>query len=202
MSGVIDPSSLNKDGELTPLESSLSYTPYLGKTLRERVERFRKRRVELDEEVAIMRAIACESLAAYELTLNNIDKLSDDKRLILLGAANALVVSALNQVRDMAVAAHRVSQSRDAYDPIEIQQLIFKVVKVIDVELERNTPQLVNAGLDPRIFIQNVTRVIDETLDIGLNNDKTMTTTVIPADEEALLMDSTVPANGDNEAVA
>lgn len=172
---------------------NLTYTRFLGQRLRDRCKDLSAKRVSLLDELAMMRAMAVDAVEAYEMSMDAIENVTPPvnamKRSTVAMAASRLVMEAMNQVRDMAVAAHRCMQV-DAMDPISMQALIYQVAKTIDSQLEGYAPQLIAAGLDPRQLMDDVALALE---DITMPEVPEQAMLLPDADAEARAMDDTIP---------
>lgn len=189
-------------GDEHPHDAGLVYCKDISQSLRERVKRYIKKERDLDEELALLRMITHDCVVAYDAVLELLKKVTDPgKRMQLLSQAGALVTGAANQVRDMELAIHRISQGNDGmYSPAEVQQLLYRALKIFDVHLGRALQDPVN--LDVNAFTLEVKNALDTVVDAtSSTNGQMLMTTLEPADQEAEAMDDTVPASPD-EAVA
>lgn len=176
----------------TPLENTFVYGKYLSKSLRETVESFRKQTYQLHEEIALTRMVLVDSLKAYNFAYNVLELNPTDIRASeMLQVAGAMLVNAIKDVRDICMAAHRVSGNA-TLDPGMVQQLIFQVVKVVDVETQRIAPALEQAGIDPQDYMDRINQGIDMR---ALSSPAALGTDLTPEqlDEEIQAMHDTVP---------
>lgn len=178
-------------------DRDMLYAPYLGKTLRERCSRLFERRMSLEHEVAVMRALLVDALEMYSRTVDNLDldpNITPTQRLSIISAASDFIALHLNRIKDLASAAHKLQGDPNLMvDPSLLQRTIFNVVKVIDVEIARDAPSFLRAGVDPRQLVQRIVNQLDTVIDVGSPDASSLTTSLYPADLEAQAMDATVP---------
>jgi hypothetical protein len=182
--------------DLAPIDTAMVYAPYLNAKLRDRVERFRKAGVSLLGELALTRAVACEAVESYGRAMILAETVTDElKRSAITSAAMAFVQHAIDNVRDMALAAHRV-MSKESVDPQVVQSIIFQVVKVFDAEVQREQHRLRAAGIDPQEFVDRLTNTIDENVGVGFSDVQLRLGTELTAEqlnEEVAEMLDSVP---------
>jgi hypothetical protein len=181
---------------LAPIDTTLVYSPYLSANLRKRAEQFRtKAGVCLLDELALMRATAVEAVETYSEAVESAKRPGTTamQKLAIIGAAHGVLVSAINQVRDMAIAAHKV-MTKESLDPGAVQSIIFQVVKVFDNELQLEQPRLALAGIDPRALVERVSRGIDMTVNAGVTEHLSTTLTAETLHSDVVEMLDSVPS--------
>lgn len=193
-SGFVDYASMIGQG-LTPLESSLGYGARLSKSMRERIEAQRARALQLDEELALMRVICEDAVVAYDNAMQAAEKLEDTtKRLPILGAASAMLVQAVRNVQDTALAAHRIKTGL-TLSPEAIGQIVYQVVRVFNTKLESISNVLEAGGIDVQQFIDEITNTVDGKLVNGTSSSSALGVDFTPEDlsREVQAMHDTVP---------
>src|SRR3954462_13982464 len=102
----------------------MKYSEYLRGAMLGRLEKIRSNQKALNllDEVAVMNEIAGQAMANYERAFEKIEEIDNlETRARIQAAATNYVVEAMNQVRDMTVAAARIQDSGKVVDAMQIQ---------------------------------------------------------------------------------
>lgn len=118
------------------------YAAYLGSAVRERVEAMQERAQELlslEHETAIMQELAGQAIRTYQQMNEQADKSADMMlaQRLRMGAMD-IVISALNQVRDMKVAANRIRSNVRTIDIAQLHNLSVLTMNILEEELNKN----------------------------------------------------------------
>lgn len=179
---------------LEPIDTALVYAPYLSAKLREKAERYRKIGVTLQDELAMTRLIAGEAAETYDRACRAADDVQDEaKRNAIKASAGAYLQVAMNNVRDMVMAAHRVAQ-KESLDPNVVAALVYQFVKQVDNKVRAISSTLVAAGIDPQVFVDELTVDVDRCVGVGLD-EASLASGITPEmiREEAQSMVDSVP---------
>lgn len=138
----------------------LRYSKYLGKTLREHVEAAagaRESLIELRDELGLMRALAGKAIGMYEIASQRpVEEYSSpQEKAACTARASELLVNCLNQVRDMALAAHRIEQ-RDSLGSDSLNAIIIQMTNAIDYKMRDIEDPLRDAGIDPEKLVNSI----------------------------------------------
>ena len=167
----------------------MRYASYLTGEISDRILQLHKKQMvalSLLDEVSVMQEIAGQAIASYQRAFEKIQETKDiETRMRLQNAATAYVVEALNQVRDMTVAAARVQDSGKHVDMQTIGSVLSQLVQFIEIEA-------VTQLHDPTQFMKRITEHVNTKL---LTVDQVAKTTLTPArlEQEVTAMHASVP---------
>lgn len=135
---------------------AMRYSRFLGKRLADHVQSITSPESEvtsLKDELAILRGLACDSLALYEAASS-----SDDPANVL--RAGELVKDAMREVRDMVSALVRVEKDTKAtLDAVTVNNLIHQTVRVFEGVLDQFSDAIT---VDPKLIANEVARRIEK----------------------------------------
>lgn len=148
----------------------------------------------LRDELILMQDLAGQALTAYERAMASItDETEPVMAAVMRTNATSFLTGALNQVRDMALAAKRMEESSGgAVDVTVLQALISHTCEIVDEELVSAEHSIRMVGHNPVGIVENIaTRLRTQLLDV----DAIIGTNITPAklDKEVREMIETVP---------
>lgn len=171
------------------------YAPYLGSALRQRVEVLEQATqdiLSLRDELNLMQEICGQALSAYQKAIESADKTED--RITAARqklAAMEFLISALNQVRDMTLAAKRVEETSGMLDMGMVFSLVDRTVRIIDDQLHKHHSAFAQAGVRVDDFVDDIAAEIrQKVLTVETSTELTPEMT---AEEEMREMCKTVP---------
>jgi hypothetical protein len=167
----------------------MRYAKYLTGAIGKRIEQLHQKQMvalSLLDEVSVMQEIAGQAVGNYERAFEKSLEVEDlQQRMRLQNLAAAYVVEALNQVRDMTVAAARVQDSGKAVDMMTVGSAIAQLMQFMEMEARSQLH-------DPDQFMKRVTEHVNEKL---LTVEAVAKTTLTPErlDREVRAMHDSVP---------
>jgi len=114
------------------------YSDYLSSALRERVDKLESRalvKLSLFDELAIVSEIFGQACRRYALVLEKTIDMPVADQIRIQSIAEQMVIDASIQVRDMALAQHRISEPGRQVDVSIVYALIEQMVHILDEEL-------------------------------------------------------------------
>src|SRR6185312_5691737 len=183
-------------GGLEPIDTAHVYSQAMSQTLRERVKRFQKAANDLSEEVALMRALVYDAVAAYSVSDEKTRDADVGKRGLAMATAGSYVAAAVDNLCRVVSTAHKVSMGA-TINPQVLQAIIFQSVNVFDTWVQALAPILEQHGIDPGRFMDETAQLMDQRVGMGLENPGAILgTSLTPEalDQEVADMLGTVPA--------
>jgi hypothetical protein len=180
------------------------YSSVLGRRLNEYVEEMGASATDesLHEELVVARALAMEAMEmADKAVIAAIEAKVEPARLMsIMAIARQTRVDAINNVRDMCLAQSKILNA-GKIDMMSVKSLLLQMTISVDESLGEKAQLLRAAGIDPRELVRDITAKLDDVrLPAGFGDGSPQMTTLVPADDEARMMDGTVPFGA--EAVA
>lgn len=132
----------------------MRYSKYIGEALSERVERLDSSKLAcLRDELAIMRALACDSLALYDAASTIADP---DGRTAAVMRAGELVKDAMREVRDMCIAAAKLEVEEAAtIDAADMNVIVHQLTRIIDKVLYDYRDEM---SIDPKTIADDIAK--------------------------------------------
>lgn len=174
----------------------MRYAQYLSEAFRERLSVLERNAIgalSLRDELLIMHDICGRAAASYEAALAQSAKTENlEQRMRLVHFATEYLVAALNEVRDMTVAAKRVEESGRVVDVSVVHALVAQTCQILDDKIRANEHTLMMVGGSPDEFVMDVAHDIRTKL---LTVDAVAKTQLTPErlDKQVLVMHGSVP---------
>jgi hypothetical protein len=142
------------------------YSAYLGEAFRERLSVLEKHAIgalSLREELVLMHELCGRAAAQYEAASKHAATIENsEQRMRLMHFATQYLVEALNQVRDMTVAAKRVEDDNRMVDVATVHALVTHTCEIIDAKLRNDGHglALLRPGVTPDDFVMDLAQDI------------------------------------------
>lgn len=178
----------------------MKYSEYLRGAMLGRLEKIRSNQKALNllDEVAVMNEIAGQAMANYERAFEKIEEIDNlETRARIQAAATNYVVEAMNQVRDMTVAAARIQDSGKVVDAMQIQTSLAELMTYIEMAARSGRFGVKH----PDEMLQDIADHINKEM---LTVDAIAKTRLTPErlEREVMAMHDSVPEYNEHEKIA